>query len=161
MLVPKFPRNRRIQLWLFLTIAPQAVAQVFGEITSRNLSVSVVSERITGNDTRILMFSHSDKPITPFRPSLIPAFFPCMIPWFYRVHRIRNFVSFHTLTDFVYLSGTLYVRILVTREFTFFRAWEECMAYACFTGNEYLLILFYFPLFSSLLDNDLTVCNIC
>lgn len=37
-------------------------------------------ERITGNDTRILMVSHSYWPITPFR--FIPAFIPRMIPWF-------------------------------------------------------------------------------
>lgn len=103
-------------------------------------------ERITGNDTRIPMVSHSDRPITPFRPTLIPAFFPRMIPLFHRVQRIQSSLSYHTFRRLlVYSRCVLYVE----REhsvmsgilfFTFQR--EKCKIATRFMESEYLSILF-------------------
>lgn len=102
-------------------------------------------ERITGNDTRIPMVSHSDWPITPFRPTLIPAFFPRMIPLFHRVQRIQSSLSYHAFRRLrVYLRCVLYVErehsvMSAILFLTFHR--EKCKISTRFMESEHLSIL--------------------
>lgn len=112
-------------------------------------------KRITGNDTRIPMVSHSGWPITPFRPTLIPAFFPRMIPLFHRVQRIQSSLSYHTFR--VYLRCVLYAErehsVMSGILFLTFQR-EKCKIATRIVESEYLSILFWVSFSCCLLYND-------
>lgn len=115
-------------------------------------------ERITGNDTRIPMVSHSDWPITPFRPNFIPAFFPRMIPLFHRVQRIQSSLSYRTFRRLlVYSRCVLYVErehsVVSGILFLTFQR-EKCNIATRFMESEYLSILFWVSFSCCLLYND-------